>query len=76
MGSEITLPATENSNTKIFHAGTKLDQNSLVTNGGRVLCVTALGRDLTDAQQSAYQTIQNIEFDGMYFRKDIGNKAL
>ena len=75
-GSKITLPATENSNTKIFHAGTKLDQSSLVTNGGRVLCVTALGRDLADAQKSVYQTIQSIEFDGMYFRKDIGNKAL
>lgn len=75
-GSVISLPEIDNINTKIFHAGTKIDQGSLITNGGRVLCVTALGKSLSHAKENAYKTVQNVEFDGMYYRKDIGDKAL
>lgn len=75
-GSTITLPQTDESKTKIFHAGTKIENGSLLTNGGRVLCVTSLGSDLSSAQRTAYEAIKGVRFDGMYFRKDIGNKAL
>ena len=61
----------------IFHAGTKLDKNSnLVTNGGRVLGVSATGETLKEALEKAYKAIEKISFEGMYYRKDIGKKTL
>ncbi len=60
---------------KVFHAGTAKQGKEIVTNGGRVLCVTALGENITEAQNKAYTAVQRISWDGMYFRKDIGNKA-
>ena len=60
----------------IFHAGTKIENNKLVTNGGRVLGVSATGNNLEDALAKAYKAIEKINFEGMYYRKDIGKKAL
>jgi phosphoribosylamine--glycine ligase len=61
----------------IYHAGTKLDEKgNLVTNGGRVLGVTAIGKDLSEAVQKAYQAAEKIKFEGSFYRKDIGQKRL
>jgi phosphoribosylamine--glycine ligase len=61
---------------KVFHAGTALGPNGPVTAGGRVLCVTALGETVRQARRTAYQAVAGIHFDGMQYRKDIGNRAL
>jgi len=61
---------------KVFHAGTDLENNQTLTAGGRVLCACALGDSLTEAQSNAYQLVSTIEWDQMYFRTDIGFKAL
>lgn len=58
----------------VFHAGTKLEGGKIVTSGGRVLGVTALGDNLEDARRKAYEACELIHFDGMQYRKDIGNK--
>jgi phosphoribosylamine---glycine ligase len=60
----------------VFHAGTKLDQNVVVTSGGRVLGVTASGTTLESAIDNAYAEVRKIHFDGMHYRKDIGQKGL
>ena len=61
----------------VFHAGTKLnEQGQLVTAGGRVLGVTALGKNIAEAKRRAYNAVEKIHFDGMYYRKDISDKAL
>jgi phosphoribosylamine--glycine ligase len=62
--------------TKIFHAGTALQGDHIVTAGGRVLGVTALGRTLAEARERAYLAVSKIEFDGAQFRRDIAGKAL
>ena len=61
--------------TKVFHAGTALKDGHIVTNGGRVLGVTALGKDLKAAQAAAYAAVEKIHFDGAHFRRDIAAKA-
>jgi phosphoribosylamine--glycine ligase len=61
---------------KVFHAGTAKNGNEIVTNGGRVLGVTALGKDLKTAQAAAYAAVEKIHFDGAQFRRDIAAKAL
>lgn len=61
---------------KVFHAGTKLDKGQVVTSGGRVLCATALGNSVTEAQQLAYQQVNCISWDKMYFRSDIAYRAI
>ena len=63
-------------NTKVFHAGTALKDGQTVTNGGRVLGVTALGQDLKAAQAAAYAAVEKIHFDGAHFRRDIAAKAM
>jgi phosphoribosylamine--glycine ligase len=65
-----TLP-----NVKVFHAGTARAGDNIVTNGGRVLGVTALGKDLKAAQAAAYAAVEKIHFDGAQFRRDIAAKA-
>ena len=60
----------------MFHAGTRLDGKSLVTSGGRVLCVTALGDSVKMARARAYEALEGIRFDGMQYRKDIAHRAL
>ncbi|OGT63896.1 MAG: phosphoribosylamine--glycine ligase, partial [Gammaproteobacteria bacterium RIFCSPLOWO2_01_FULL_47_190] len=61
---------------KVFHAGTRQENNEVVTAAGRVLCVTALGKNVTEAQRSAYTAISMINWDGMYYRTDIGHRAI
>ena len=70
------LPAENTSDSFVFHAGSKLENNELVTAGGRVLGVTAKGNSLEEAIASAYQAVGRIHFSGMHFRKDIGRRAL
>ncbi len=65
-----------NKNVVIFHAGTRLNNEEIVTSGGRVLGVTALGKNIENAKENAYSAIKKIHFDGMHYRKDIGNKAI
>ena len=61
---------------KVFHAGTASKGKSVITNGGRVLCVTALGDTLTAAKAAAYDALTNISYDGMFYRNDIGYQAV
>lgn len=68
--------STELSDCKVFHAGTALQSEQVVSDGGRVLCVTAIADDLYAAQKLAYQQIANIHWEGMFCRSDIGFKAL
>jgi phosphoribosylamine--glycine ligase len=60
----------------VFHAGTANQDSKVVTNGGRVLCVTALGENVKLAQKHAYEAAIQVQFDGMQFRKDIGYRAI
>lgn len=60
----------------VYHAGTKLDRDKLVTAGGRVLGVTALGTDIKDALLKSYEGVEKIKFDGAHFRRDIGKRAM
>ena len=60
----------------IFHAATKIQDGNLITDGGRVLGVTALGADIEDAIKRAYGAVSKIAFDGAHYRKDIGARAL
>ena len=61
---------------KVFHAGTALNDRGVITSGGRVLCVCALGKNVTEAQTEAYRAVQNIHWDGAFTRKDIGYRAI
>lgn len=63
-------------NTIIFHAGTTLENSSIVTNGGRILGVTSIADTVESAMKLSYQAVRKITFDGAYFRKDIGGKAI
>ena len=75
-GNEITgLNLDENQQAMVFHAGTKLDNGKVLTNGGRVLGVTALGLNINQAIKNAYSVVDKIKWDGIHFRKDIGSKA-
>jgi phosphoribosylamine--glycine ligase len=61
---------------QVFHAGTARAQGDVVTSGGRVLGVTALGADIQDAMARAYGVVERIRWDGMHYRTDIGKKAI
>ena len=75
-GDEITgLPKATN-DARVFHAGTLNKDGKVITNGGRVLCATALGDTVKIAQQRAYQLLEPIRFTGMQYRKDIGYRAI
>ena len=75
-GKEISgLNSDENRQAVVFHAGTKLENGKVLTNGGRVLGVTALGSDINQAIKNAYSAVDKITWDGIHYRKDIGNKA-
>ena len=63
-------------NSKVFHAGTSRDGDSITTAGGRVLCVTALGDDIREAQRIAYQGVELIKWKDVYYRNDIGYRAI
>jgi len=70
------LENADNENVKVFHAGTKNDGNDIVTAGGRVLCVTGLGVSVTQAQAEVYAALKEISYEGMFYRKDIGYRAV
>jgi phosphoribosylamine--glycine ligase len=71
----IGLPA-DNESAKVFHAGTKMDGDNIVSSGGRVLCATAMGADTKDAQANAYALLKEINWPSAYYRTDIGFKAI
>ncbi|MDH3400022.1 MAG: phosphoribosylamine--glycine ligase [Chromatiales bacterium] len=70
------LHEVDETQQKVFHAGTRLEDGKVLTNGGRVLCVVALGQDVTHAQASAYRLVADINWEDMYCRKDIGHRAV
>ena len=61
---------------KIFHSGTAIHNGNIITNGGRVICVTALGSDIRQAQKIAYDAVKKVTWNGVYYRTDIGDKAV
>jgi phosphoribosylamine--glycine ligase len=75
-GDAITGIPKETDEVLVFHAGTKLHEGVLQTSGGRVLCVTALADTVRVAQTRAYEAVNQIQFEGMQFRSDIGFRAL
>ncbi|WP_444883650.1 phosphoribosylamine--glycine ligase [Microbulbifer sp. PSTR4-B] len=70
------LEKADGDNAKVFHAGTALDGERVVTNGGRVLCATALGGTVAEAQANAYEAARAIYWEGVFYRKDIGYRAV
>ncbi|MFV0448396.1 MAG: phosphoribosylamine--glycine ligase [Vibrio sp.] len=70
------LPTVEVEGQKVFHAGTTEKDGNVVTNGGRVLCATALGNTVSEAQQRAYQLTKQIDWNGVFYRNDIGYRAI
>lgn len=76
-GDEITgFDAAAKLDGKVFHAGTALQDGKVVTAGGRVLCATALGNNVTEAQQKAYELLKTIQFKDVYYRNDIAYRAI
>ena len=76
-GEKISNIPPESKSGKTFHAGTTSDdQGNIISNGGRVLCTVALGENITEAQAAAYALVNKIDWDGAYYRKDIGFKAI
>lgn len=71
-GDAITLPDTINEDSLIFHAGTKISENQLVTNGGRVIAITSFGENVKDAVAKSNEIAEAILFENKYYRKDIG----
>lgn len=75
-GDTITIDLPDADDVAVFHAGTKLAGDRVVTNGGRVLGVTGVGNTLTEARERAYQAIGRISYPGMFYRRDIGARGL
>ena len=76
-GKVISFPESTDSDCKIFHAGTALnEQGEIVTSGGRVLCAVALADTVTEAQAKAYDLVQKVNWEGVYFRTDIAYRAI
>ena len=73
---EVSFESFEAENAKLFHAGTAFDDGKILTSGGRVFCATALGNNLKEAQENAYNLVSKVDFEGAFFRKDIGNKGI
>ncbi len=76
VGEEIKFKERISSDTHVFHAGTKIEDTTLVTNGGRVLNVVTASENLKVAKQKVYDEIKKIHFNGMYYRKDIGSSGM
>ena len=70
------LEGADSVDAKVFHAGTTEKNGQVVTAGGRVLCATALGNSVSDAQQRAYELTRSIDWNGVYYRNDIGYRAV
>lgn len=76
-GDVISLPTSQTTDQKVFHAGTSQnDAGEIVTNGGRVLCAVALGHSVSEAQKLAYELVDEISWEGMFYRSDIGYRAI
>jgi len=75
-GEVISNIPKENGSSKTFHAGTKRDGETIVTNGGRVLCAVGLGPNVSEAQKSAYALVDKIHWDNSYYRTDIAYRAV
>ena len=75
-GLPITLPEVHPAGTQIFHAGTAIQNEQLVTNGGRVFGISAQGADIAEAREQAYSLLEKVQFQGKHFRRDIAAKAL
>jgi phosphoribosylamine--glycine ligase len=76
-GDKITgLETPVGAHQKSFHAGTAMNNGDIVTNGGRVLCATALGNSVSEAQAEAYALVKQIQWDKVYFRSDIAYRAI
>ncbi|MGV6858568.1 MAG: phosphoribosylamine--glycine ligase [bacterium] len=76
-GKKITgLPSRDSENSKVFHAGTAQTEDDIVTSGGRVLCAVGLGESVGEAREVAYSVANNIHWDGMFSRSDIGYRAI
>ena len=73
---EVQMPIENDDDIKLFHAGTKLVNDKVMTSGGRVFCATALGDDLKSAQVKAYELVDKVSFDGAFHRRDIGFKGI
>ena len=73
---QVTIKQLNDVDMKLFHAGTKLENNKILTSGGRVFCATALGNNLKDAQTKAYNLVNSVSFNGSFYRKDIGYKGI
>ena len=70
------LDAADSNTQKVFHAGTSVDGDDVTTSGGRVLCVVGLGHTVADAAQDAYAAVDKITWEDVYFRRDIGHRAI
>jgi len=75
-GDPISGLPDEQETSKVFHAGTKVQDGAIVTNGGRVLCCTALGETVSEAQRNAYGIVDQVTWEKAYFRKDIAWRAI
>ena len=76
-GKQISgLDEADSDTQKVFHAGTALDEDGVVTSGGRVLCVVGLGDTVADAAQRAYDSVDKIDWEDVYCRRDIGHRAI
>jgi phosphoribosylamine--glycine ligase len=75
-GDVVTGLSAMGDDFRVFHSGTALKDGAIVTSGGRVLCVTALGDSIKVAQRRAYEVVEGIRFDGMQYRRDIGHRAV
>ncbi len=71
------LDSVRDPDAKVFQAGTRVDEHGrAVSSGGRVLTACALGKDITEARERAYAAVRSVRFEGMFFRRDIGHRAL
>jgi phosphoribosylamine--glycine ligase len=70
------LEEANSGETRVFHAGTSMDDDAVITSGGRVLCVCALGDSVTSAAKSAYAGCEKVNWQGAFFRPDIGYRAI
>ena len=75
-GDPVTALPADADDCVVFHAGTQAVDGQLVTSGGRVLCVTALGDSVRSAQRRAYEAVAQVRFDGAQYRRDIGHRAI
>ncbi|MGI9232252.1 MAG: phosphoribosylamine--glycine ligase [Woeseiaceae bacterium] len=70
------LEGTDSDTQKVFHAGTSLDNDAVITSGGRVLCIVGLGDSVTAAAEAAYRAVDKLNWQDVYFRRDIGHRAI